>query len=88
MVLESTQPLTNMSSRNFSFSGVKFGHLERDAENQQSSVSRLSRKCGSLDVSQAYGLLTPAAGAALPLIKFTENKIVSVFPTGDCNASY
>jgi hypothetical protein len=44
-----TQPLAEMSTRNLP--GGKAG-LSLKAYNPEQSVSRLSRKCGSLDVSQ------------------------------------
>jgi hypothetical protein len=52
MALGSTQSLTEMSTR--TLSGGK-GQPARKADNSPPSVSGLSRKCGSLDVSQPFG---------------------------------
>jgi hypothetical protein len=60
MALGSTQPLTKMSTRNLP--GDK-GRPVREADN----LTAMSRKCGSLDVSQPFGPSRPVTGIALPL---------------------
>jgi hypothetical protein len=62
MALRSTQPLLERRTRKFP--GVK-GRSARKADNLPPSMSQLSRRSGSLDVSHTYGPLQPVVGTAL-----------------------
>jgi hypothetical protein len=65
MTLESTQPLTEVSTRNLPEGKGRPG---RKAENLTAICKPIVwRTCGNLDASQLYGTPLPVTGIALPL---------------------
>jgi hypothetical protein len=75
VALVSTQPLTEMSTRNLP--GGKRRPARKTVTASQPSLSRFYRKCGNLDVSKSHRPPGPIAATGLALLFLLTEKIIT-----------
>jgi hypothetical protein len=84
MTLESTQPLTEMSTRSLPGDKGRPGHKA----DSLTVICELIRTCGSLDVSQSYGHPRPVTEITLPFICFTKQRTAQLLISEQSRFSY